>query len=180
MLNLSFSPFPNLTTERLRLRRLTINDANEVLLLRSDERVNKFIDRPKAITIDDAISFIHKIENGVANNESVYWAITKKEEDTLIGTICLWNISKEDERAEIGYELHPDLQGKALMQEAICKVVEYGFYTMNLKVITAEVNKDNIRSIKLLEKTNFISDLDFIYGNKEALNDYLIYFRLKD
>lgn len=62
MLNLNFTPFPRLTTERLHLRRLSIQDSKEVLLLRSNEKVNEFIERPKTITIEDATHFIHKIE----------------------------------------------------------------------------------------------------------------------
>ena len=52
MLNLNFTPFPNLTTERLALRHLNLNDANDISVLRSDSRVNEFIDRPGSTTIE--------------------------------------------------------------------------------------------------------------------------------
>jgi [ribosomal protein S5]-alanine N-acetyltransferase len=42
MLHINFTPFPNLATERLVLRKLTIKDAKEIMLLRSNEQVNKF------------------------------------------------------------------------------------------------------------------------------------------
>ena len=119
MLYLNFTPFPRLTTQRLLLRKLTIKDAKEIMILRSDEQVNKFLDRPKSGNITDAEKFIEKINNGIDNNQSIYWVITLTNSDALIGTICLWNISSESDNAEIGYELHPDFQGKGLMQEAI-------------------------------------------------------------
>src|SRR5437868_13096004 len=121
MLNLNFTPFPNLITERLFLRQLKIEDANEIFTLRSSDEVNRFLDRPKATTIDEARQFINKINDGINKNESVYWAITFKNDSKLIGTICYWNISKENDRAEIGYELQPRYQGKGIMQEAILK-----------------------------------------------------------
>lgn len=162
MLQLNFTPFPDLFTERLILRQLNANDANEIFKLRSDEGVNKYLNRPKANSLEDAKEFINKINNAIQNNESLYWAIMFKENLSLIGTICLWNISKENYTAEIGYELIPDYHGKGIMQEAFLKVIEYGFENMKLKRIEAYTHTDNESSIKLLVKNNFkkIRDVD--------------------
>jgi ribosomal-protein-alanine N-acetyltransferase len=53
MLTVNFSPFPNLETERLLLRRLTINDAEEILILRGNPEIMKFIPRPLAKSIKE-------------------------------------------------------------------------------------------------------------------------------
>jgi [ribosomal protein S5]-alanine N-acetyltransferase len=124
---MNFTPFPNLFTERLSLRQMNNNDEEEIFLLRSDERVLQYIDIPKAETIDDARKFIDKINGFILNNESILWAISLKNSTTLIGTICFWNIDKENSVAETGYILHPDLQGKGIMQEALQKIIDYGF-----------------------------------------------------
>jgi [ribosomal protein S5]-alanine N-acetyltransferase len=155
---INFTPFPGLTTERLNLRQMKIQDENEIFALRSDERVQEFLDRPKAKIIDDARKFIEKINDGIAKNEWIYWGITLKNESKLIGTICFWNISKEHFRAEIGYELHPDFQGKGIMQEAIIKVIDYGFEKIKFNSIVANLDPNNSKSIKLLERNGFICD----------------------
>lgn len=179
MLDINFSPFPTLTTERLILRQLNIKDANEIMILRSDERVNEFIDRPKSIDISDAEKFIAKIEKGIANNEWIYWIITLKEGDILIGTICYWNITVENDMAEIGYELHPHFQGKGFMQEAISKIIEFGFGKMKLKVITAVLHAGNNKSIKVLLKNNFMPDRNNEYVSKEDAGDLSVYYLKK-
>ena len=166
-MNLNFIPFPTLTTERLMLRRMNITDQNEIFFLRSNENILEFIDIPKAETVDDAIKFIEKINNNIAENESIMWAITLKENSTLIGTICLWNIDVENNKADIGYMLHPEFQGKGIMQEAVEKVIEYGFATMQLSLVVADFHEKNLRSLKLLEKNGFI------YETKSG--DYLVY-----
>ena len=79
MNSINFAPFPILTTEKLKLRRLKLEDDNEIHFLRSDEAVNKYIDRPKTINKIDAEKFIKKINYGIDNNEWIYWAITRKE-----------------------------------------------------------------------------------------------------
>jgi ribosomal-protein-alanine N-acetyltransferase len=181
---LSFKPFPNLTTEHLTLRQLDLHDENEIFVLRSDERVLKYIDIPIAQTIEDAQAFINKIINGAINNESVYWGITLNDDTKLIGTICLWNISEDHFTADIGYMLHPDFQGKGIMQEAISKTIEYGFETMKLKSMEADVDPNNSKSIKLLERNGFVynrkSENTVVYSltnpamqNKEGINQSL-------
>ena len=160
MLNLNFIPFPVLRTERLVLRELNMQDDNEMFFLRSDDKVNQYIDRPKVTVIEETHAFISKISNGIANNEWIFWAIELKNSDKLIGTICLWNISKEEASAEIGFELHPEQQGKGIMQEATAKVIEFGFSVMQLRKIDAWINKENLSSIKLIGKFNFKRDTD--------------------
>lgn len=155
MLKTNFTPFPVLTTERLILREISAEDVNEIFALRSDDRVNKFLDRAKANSLDDARQFISKICDGVHNNKILYWGITFKNDNKIIGAILIWSILKESSSAEIGYELLPDFQGKGIMQEAIQAVINFGFETIHLKKIEAYLRTDNQGSVKLLEKNNF-------------------------
>jgi [ribosomal protein S5]-alanine N-acetyltransferase len=156
MPSINFTPFPNLTTERLLLRQLSLADEAEMFALRADESVAKFVDRPVAQEIDQIRTFIQRINDGIAKNESVFWVLTLKNGNKLIGTICLWNISKVESKAEIGYELLPIYQGKGLMQEAVTAVLDYGFETMKLESIEGVVHPQNAPSIKLLERNKFV------------------------
>jgi ribosomal-protein-alanine N-acetyltransferase len=168
MLHLSFTPFPNLTTERLLLRQLTLQDDQEIFLLRSDDSVNEFLDRPKATSIEDAQKFIEKINNNISNDVAIFWAITLKNDSKLMGTIMFWNISVEDHKAEIGYELLPAYQGKGYMQEALSRVLDFGFSTLKLHIIEAWLVAENLKSIKLLEKYHFKRDFDAEKKNLSA------------
>lgn len=157
MCKINFSPFPNIETENLYLRQLNSKDENEFYILKSDERILKYLNYgPK--TFDEARRFIEKLNDGISKNQWIIWGITLKGEDRIIGTICLWNISKEDSKAEVGYELMPDHHSRGIMNEALKAVIKYGFETMELNTITAVPNKNNIKSRKLLERNNFIED----------------------
>lgn len=182
MENLSFSPFPILTTERLVLRQINESDVNEILFLRSDERVMRYIDKAPAETLDDAYEFIRKIADLEEKADAVTWAICQKGDTKLIGTIVFWNIQKEHYRAEVGYNLHPDYWGKGIMQEALQVVLDYGFRVMKLHSIEANVNPGNAASIKLLERNNFVREAYFkenYYFNGKFL-DTAIYSLLTD
>ena len=65
-------------------------------------------------------------------------------------------IALENNYAEIGYELNPKIQQKGIMSEAMKTVLEFGILQMNLKIIEAYTHKNNVASIALLEKYNFV------------------------
>ncbi len=117
MLNINFHPFPILTTERLVLRQMTNGDANEIYFLRSDEGMLKYVGRPKAQSIDEAIKWIEMVNDALIKNEGICWAITLENEPKLIGNISFWKIDKQHYRAEVGYVLHPGHQKKGIMDE---------------------------------------------------------------
>jgi ribosomal-protein-alanine N-acetyltransferase len=151
-----FTPFPTLHTQRLVLRALTLQDEQEIFELRSNDTVNRFLDRPKAQSLEEAQQFIQKITDTIQKNEGVYWVIALQHDSKLIGTISLWNFAPEENRAEIGYELLPQYQGQGFMQEALTKVIEFCFTTIQLQTIEAWTHINNANSIKLLEKYHFL------------------------
>lgn len=151
----NFTPFPIFKTERLTLRQLVSSDANEIFALRTDGNVNKYLDRKPSKSIDDAKTFILTINENIQRNYSIYWAITLNDIDKLIGTICLFDFSDNNLKAEIGYELLPDFQGKGIMQEATSKIIEFGIQQIGLNSIEAYTHFENQSSTRLLEKFNF-------------------------
>ena len=151
MIDISFTPFPFLATENYALRNLLPEDEQEIFALRSSDEINKYLDRPKAHTLDDARNFI----NSIAKNEAIFWVVTPKGGTKFLGSICLWKISREDATAEIGYELLPENHGKGIMQEVIPRVIQFGFEEMKLETIEAELSPRNLKSVRLLEKNNF-------------------------
>ena len=155
MLNKTFTPFPILTTERLTLRQLVSNDAQDIFTLRSDSEINKYLNRQISTTIDDARDFINKVNENINKNDALYWAITLSDKNRLVGTICLFGFSDENDKCEIGYELLTNFQGQGIMKEGAGKVIDYAFNTIKVQEIEAFIHSNNQRSIRLLEKFSF-------------------------
>ena len=150
--------FPILNTERLTLRKIEISDSDVILFLRTDKTINKFIDRPenrRTKNIAGAIKHIQKINSTTAKNKSISWGITLNNNPKIIGTICLWNFSKNNKTAEVGYDLNPLFQKKGIMRESLNSVVNFGFNELKLDKIEAFTHNENINSKKLLEKNGF-------------------------
>lgn len=158
MLSVNFSPFPILETERLILRRLTTDDAHAVFKLRSSPETMKYVPRPLAVTIDDALGHIATIDEKVNNNTGINWAITLKGNPEMIGIIGNFRIEFENYRAEIGYMLLPEFNGKGIASEAIAAAVKYGFEGMKLHSIEAIIDPENFASGRVLEKNGFVKE----------------------
>jgi ribosomal-protein-alanine N-acetyltransferase len=165
-----FKKFPVLTTERLILRKLSKKDVNEIFFLRSDERMMTYIGRRKHKLKKESLEFIEMILSQEKKGESITWAITTKDDPALKGTICLWNIRKDHYRAELGYGLHPDLQGKGIMHETVMAVLNYGFNTMHLHSVEAQASPDNKASLRVLDRAGFQKEgyfrEDFFFDGK--------------
>jgi len=162
MLEVNFTPFPEIKTERLLLRCIKMTDAPEVFVLRGTDKTMQYIDREKLVNIDEAKTLIQKILDSLTSNEGIMWCITLIDKpETLIGTIGHWRLIKQHYRAEVGYMLHPDHWNKGIMKEALLAVIEYGFKDMKLHSIEAHINPANLASAALLEKTGFTREAYF-------------------
>ncbi len=182
MLQVSFSPFPHLQTDRLFLRQIDMDDAGEILALRSDDLVMQFIGRPKMSSLEEARTWIEKFDTALAQSEGITWAITLKTEKKLVGTIGFWRLEKEHYRGEIGYLLNPLFQGKGIMHEAFVPVLNYGYEKMKLHSIEANVYPENTSSIKILEKNGFVQEGYFKenYFHDGTFTDTAVYSLVMD
>jgi ribosomal-protein-alanine N-acetyltransferase len=176
---MNFKSFPEIKTERLLLRKIEASDSDEILFLRSDTSVNKFIERPenrKTKNKTDAVKFIYEINESFKKNKSITWGITLKNDSKIIGTICLWNFSKINKTAEIGYDLAPKYHGKGIMNEALKMIIDFGFKELKLYKIEALTHVDNENSRRLLENNGFL----FIKDRKDIDNESNIIFELEN
>lgn len=155
-----------MTTERLTLRQLLINDLNDILALRSDTEVNKYLDRQPSKTIEDAINFINSVNDNIQLHKSLYWAITLTRTKAFVGTISVFDYSDEKYSCAIGYELLKKFWGQGIMKEAAGAVIDYVFQTLKFKNILAFTHSDNQSSTQLLTRLNFVKSTEVDKENR--------------
>ena len=143
---------PELHTDKVKLRAPEKSDAENLYYLRTHPMVNKFIERDLPKNISDVEKFI-ELRN--ADPNPFYFIIETLSNSEFTGTICLWNINKENNYAEVGYELLPDFQGKGIMTSALRKIINFAFTELNIETVEAYTHSENLSSRKLLEKFDF-------------------------
>ncbi|MEZ4930661.1 MAG: GNAT family N-acetyltransferase [Saprospiraceae bacterium] len=171
------NPFPILYSDRLILRKMELFDEPELYAMLADADNRKYIDQPSFENINDIIEYINVRNEFVEKNDCVYWAITLKEERKMIGTICLWDFSDDYKKAEVGYELNANYQGKGIMDEALQSVINYAFNILKINQLEAFTQSGNVGSIKLLEKNNFQKQRAFKakYNSKKGYYEMVVF-----
>lgn len=141
-----------LETERLVLRRFTLEDAAFAFALVNDPAWLEHIGDRNVKSLDDARGYL---ANGpMSMYEKVgfgMWVAVLKETGEPIGTCGLIKRDTLDD-VDIGFAFLPAARGKGLALEAALAVLEYGKSTVGLKRIVAIVSRANHRSIRILER----------------------------
>ena len=146
-----------LQTPRLILRQITIDDAPLILELNSDPEIVKYVHEPTLKTVEQAEEIITSIILPQYKNNLGRWAIITKDNNDFIGW-CGLKYRPEMDEIDLGYRLVQKAWGKGFATEAAAKTLEYGFRTLNIKLITGRAHIENLASIKVLEKIG----MDFI------------------
>lgn len=143
---------PLLTTKRLVIRKITLNDAPFILELINDKDWISNIGDRNVKTIEEAEAYITETFLKTYQ-ESIFgfYGIAIKNSGQLIGTVGL--IDREGiDHVDVGYGLLPAYRGKGYAIEATKAMYNYGYDTLSIDKIVAIVNPDNDDSIKLLKK----------------------------
>ncbi len=162
MIDINFEIFPNLESKNLRYRRVVASDWPQLVRLRGNAETMKYIPRPLCKTESDCMFLIAKFDEGIASNSGINWGIISKESDILIGLISFHIINKQHHRAEIGYMISPEYQGKGLISEGIKTLLQYGFAALKLHSVEAMIDPDNLASERVLLANNFVKEAHFI------------------
>lgn len=109
--------YPDLETERLLIRELTLIDAEAVFRHFSVPEVTKFMDIEVCKDLQDA----NEIIAFHMNDSGCRYGLFYKESKELIGTCGFhcWSNKNRETKAEIGFDLTPFYWGKGRMQEAL-------------------------------------------------------------
>lgn len=178
LLNALFRDFPLLKTERLILRSAELKDVPYILANHSDDSVMKYLGTKKLSSMLEAEELIADAEAVFQKKKGIRWAITIKGEDCYVGSIGMWRLDKLWEKAEVGYELSTRHWGKGYMTEALSRVLKFGFEKLQVGVIEANVDIQNLRSGHLLEKLGF-EEVDLPYSQeKKHANPTVVHYSM--
>ncbi len=181
MLQLNFSPFPILESERLRFRKLTITDAPEILKLRGNPETMKYIPRPLINDIDGSLAHIKMINDKIDENNDINWAVTEKGNNKCIGIMGFYRTQPEHFRTELGYMITPEHWGKGYVTEAVTVLLDFAFNSLQFHSIEAVIDSRHTASERVLQKVGFVKEAHFkenFYYNNE-FTDTVIYSLLK-
>lgn len=181
MKNNFFSNFNRLTTDRLIIRKLCLDDAEDVFEFTSLEEIARGLSWYPHQNLEVTKNFLNTIVNKYENDEPSQWAIELIDEDKVIGIAGYITHFPEHFKGEIAYVLSPRYHGKGYMTEALQSIIKFGFDVMKLNRIEAKCEIDNFASEKVLQKLGMKLEGCFYQYlfRKGSFRDYKFYSLLK-
>jgi [ribosomal protein S5]-alanine N-acetyltransferase len=146
---------PTIESTRVKLRPITLNDVDALFEVFSNPEVMRYWSRGPLPDREAAVELFNEIQEGVASQSMMKWGVVLSENDYLIGTATLFNLSLSNGRAEIGYAMARKYWGQGFMNEALRSLIDHAFNTVELRRIEADVDPRNAASIRTLERLGF-------------------------
>ena len=145
-------------TERLLLRRFTLEDRARFLEYRRHPDVARYQSWDESYADADADEFFDEMTTA-AEWRLGHWfqvAIERADDGRLLGDAAFWP-DHDGGTVEIGYSLHPDAQGQGYASEAVTALIK-ALRDRGAHTVVAGCDPDNDASIRLLERLGFAFD----------------------
>jgi RimJ/RimL family protein N-acetyltransferase len=146
----------NITTDRLVINTVTLDDASFILELLNTPGWLKFIGDRNVKTIEDANNYILKLTQGAGTN---YFLVKLRDQQIPIGVITFMKRDYLDHH-DIGFAFHHDHAGKGYAFEAAKCVLDLLKTDPSHTHIQATVLKENAKSIQLIQKLGLTYEKD--------------------
>jgi len=156
--NLLGETFPVIETPHFRLRKVEDSDLDDIFTVFSDPEALRYWSHVAMKEKEEAAAYIRRISEGWTTRHLLQWAVTRIGEDRLIGTCTWYEWSQSNRRAGVGYILARRHWGQGIMREVLPAFVRFGFVTMDLNRIEADVDPRNLASLRTLERLGFQRD----------------------
>ena len=148
----AYGYMPTLETQRLRLRRLTMRDAQDIYSYSCDPQVARYVLWDAHRNIGESRGYLRYMLRKYRLGEPASWGIEWKATGQIIGTIGFMWIQRENASAEVGYSLSRAFWNQGIMTEALKELIRYGFRSLNLNRIEAQHETENPASGAVMRK----------------------------
>ncbi len=144
-----------LDTERLVLRRFTLDDLDLLVELDADAEVMRFINGGEPVDRFEVATMLSWwIEYDERLDGLGFWAATEKATDAFIGWFHLRPGDDDGPfDAELGYRLRRSVWGRGLATEGARALIDKGFSELGLERVRAETMALNAASRRVMEKS---------------------------
>lgn len=147
-----FARMPHLESERLVLRKISLDDIDDMYEYAKDASLTKYLTwsphPDKAYTFE----YVSYLQSRYRSGEFFDWAVTLRDGGKMIGTCGFTRFDFPHNSGEIGYVINPDYHGKGIATEAVGEVIRFGFERLGLNRIECKFMIGNDASRRVMEK----------------------------
>jgi RimJ/RimL family protein N-acetyltransferase len=142
--------FPELNTNRLRLRKVTVEDVSSLVKYANNKKISEnTLNIPYPYGEPDAVFRISYVHQGFKSKTRYIFAIIIKDSEELIGEISL-HLDNSRTIAQLAYWIGEPFWNKGIATEAATAILKFGLEKLMLSMIFAECHFENNASEKVL------------------------------
>ena len=144
---------PELETERLRLRKVRMEDICEYYeRLWGDGDVCRYLLSEPHQDIGESLASIERHLQRYEEGNYYYWGAALKEDDSLIGIVALLRFDETDNRCSFAYMLGCNYWNQGYGTEMLKAAIQFAFDKLGVQKIVADHMAPNIASGKVMRK----------------------------
>ena len=147
-----FSNIPTLSTDRLILRKLSIDDTDDMYEYAKNADVTRYLTWSPHANKAFTLEYLTYLQTRYKAGEFYDWAIVCKTSGKMIGTCGYTRIDCKNDIAEIGYVINPKYHGQGIATEAVGRVIKFGFENLMINRIECRFIEGNDASRRVMEK----------------------------
>lgn len=157
----------HIETNRLLMRDITLDDAQNMFIMDSDVEVHKFLGNKPVVTIEETREIIKTIQKQYLENGIGRWAVQEKESGEFVG----WSgfrlitdvVNERTGYYDLGYRFMKKHWGKGFASETAIAALNYGFRKLKYSEIVGIADVAHKASNAILKKIGLIKRNEFIY-----------------
>lgn len=161
-----------ITTTRLRLQPLTLDDLDSIHAVWTNPGVRRFLFDDQIISREQAAAEINDSIDRFETHGCGLWAARLREEPQLIG-FCGFRLFHDPPQLQLLYGFHPDHWSRGFATEAARAMIRFGFERAGLDFVIASADAPNLASLGVMERAGMSFD------RRETVNEMdTVYYRL--
>lgn len=149
-----FENIPTLETNRLILRKMSLDDTDEMYEYAKSPQVTKYLTWSPHVNKAYTFEYLSYLQTRYKSGDFFDWSIILKDSEKMIGTCGFTRFDYHNNSAEIGYVINPEYSGQGIATEATSRVIRFGFEALSLRRIECKFIIENQASRRVMEKNN--------------------------
>ena len=150
------SELPTLATGRLLLRPMREEDTPPLFAIYGDPQVMRYASDEPFPDERTVALMLRSVARLLAGGLSLEWAVVEKATGQLVGTCGLHGFDEEREAVEVGCMLAHSAWGQGVMREALSALFCYAQDALGVRLLRAEIDGPNLRSVHLFTRLGFV------------------------
>jgi ribosomal-protein-alanine N-acetyltransferase len=172
-------------TDRLILRRFTLEDANDMLTnWINDDEIQSNYGEPTYENLESVNELLSRWISAYSDHSYYRWAVVLKEMNENIGQIAFCDIDVNHHFADLEYCISRAYQGKGYATEALSAVIGFTFEKTILNRLQAFHRRRNSASGKVLQKSMMkfegVLRKSYFYHDENEYDDRIYYGILRE